>query len=205
MATSMGQYVEILTDMQSIAEKKVQYSQEVNEQYEIRLRMLCALIHCCDIANPTKPLKIYLKWVEALKTEFFNQGDYELQRGLQISPMCDRTKVDFNKCQIGLIDIVVLPIWLALASFCSPDLKKMMLYISNNRNELAKAAPGVEIDRNTSRAVEELQCGEEDGQQLAAYSTELFSTWGRDEPTGRTLQVIVTRGNIMSNIYTHES
>ena len=33
------------------------------------------MVHCSDLSNPTKPLKLYRLWVDRIMDEFFMQGD----------------------------------------------------------------------------------------------------------------------------------
>ena len=33
------------------------------------------MIHCSDLSNPTKPLVLYVEWVDRLMKEFWLQGD----------------------------------------------------------------------------------------------------------------------------------
>jgi cAMP-specific phosphodiesterase 4 len=58
------------------------------------------MLHCADLSNPTKPLKIYQNWTNRVMNEFFLQGDRELSEGLEISPMCDRSNASIEKSQV---------------------------------------------------------------------------------------------------------
>ena len=37
------------------------------------------MVHCSDLSNPTKPLELYMVWVERITEEFFLQGDKVMQ------------------------------------------------------------------------------------------------------------------------------
>ena len=39
------------------------------------LQVLQNMIHCSDLSNPTKPLNLYVQWVDRLMEEFWKQGD----------------------------------------------------------------------------------------------------------------------------------
>jgi hypothetical protein len=39
-----------------------------------RLLVLNTAIHAADVANPAKPLPVYLQWTERIVAEFFKQG-----------------------------------------------------------------------------------------------------------------------------------
>lgn len=58
------------------------------------------MVHCSDLSNPTKPIEIYKKSVDRLMEEFFQQGDKERERGMDISPMCDRHNSTIEKSQV---------------------------------------------------------------------------------------------------------
>ena len=58
------------------------------------------MVHCADLSNPTKPLDIYRKWVERVMEEFFQQGDNEREKGMELSPMCDRETATIEKSQV---------------------------------------------------------------------------------------------------------
>lgn len=81
------------------------------DQRNLALRMC---VHCADIANPAKPLPLALQWTERVVTEFFNQGDAEKKRGIPVSPLCDRDKVEVPKSQLAFLTYVVKPTFEAL-------------------------------------------------------------------------------------------
>jgi len=73
--------------------------------------MMSVLVHCADIANPVKPLKVCLKWTRQVMEEFFQQGELEAQSGLPISPFYDREKTSIAQCQMGFINVLVKPLY----------------------------------------------------------------------------------------------
>ena len=58
------------------------------------------MVHCADLSNPTKPLELYRKWTDRIMGELFSQGDMERERGMDISPMCDRESATVEKSQV---------------------------------------------------------------------------------------------------------
>ena len=58
------------------------------------------MVHCADLSNPTKPLVVYREWTERIMEEFFRQGDKERERGMEISPMCDKHTASVEKSQV---------------------------------------------------------------------------------------------------------
>lgn len=59
------------------------------------------MVHCADLSNPTKPLAVYRQWTERIMEEFFRQGDKERERGMEISPMCDKHTASVEKSQVN--------------------------------------------------------------------------------------------------------
>ena len=59
------------------------------------------MVHCADLSNPTKPLDLYRQWTDRIMDEFFHQGDRERERGMEISPMCDKHTASVEKSQVG--------------------------------------------------------------------------------------------------------
>ncbi len=59
------------------------------------------MVHCADLSNPTKPLQLYRQWTDRIMEEFFSQGDRERERGMEISPMCDKHNASVEKSQVG--------------------------------------------------------------------------------------------------------
>lgn len=58
------------------------------------------MVHCADLSNPTKPLHLYRQWTDRIMEEFFHQGDRERERGMEISPMCDKHNASVEKWQV---------------------------------------------------------------------------------------------------------
>ena len=58
------------------------------------------MVHCADLSNPTKPLQLYRQWTDRIMEEFFSQGDRERERGMEISPMCDKHNASVEKSQV---------------------------------------------------------------------------------------------------------
>ena len=64
------------------------------------LQVLRNMVHCADLSNPTKPLAVYRQWTDRIMEEFFRQGDKERERGMEISPMCDKHTASVEKSQV---------------------------------------------------------------------------------------------------------
>jgi len=58
------------------------------------------MVHCADLSNPTKPLELYRQWTDRIMVEFFTQGDRERDKGMEVSPMCDKHNASIEKNQV---------------------------------------------------------------------------------------------------------
>jgi len=87
---------------------------------EDKLLVLSLVVHACDISNPAKCSRLYLLWTERVLQEFFKQGDFEKEAGVPVSMFMDRATTNIAKCQIGFIDIIVLPFFTALQQQVEP-------------------------------------------------------------------------------------
>lgn len=61
------------------------------------------MVHCADLSNPTKPLELYRQWTDRIMVEFFTQGDRERDKGMEISPMCDKKNASIEKNQVKMM------------------------------------------------------------------------------------------------------
>ena len=71
-------------------------------------QVLQNLVHCADLSNPTKPLDLYRRWTDRIMEEFFKQGDLERERGMDISPMCDKHTATVEKSQVRRVGILCI-------------------------------------------------------------------------------------------------
>lgn len=76
---------------------------------EKRWHVLSFLLHCADISNPTKPCPRFIQWADLCLEEFFAQGDLEKEKGLPVSPLCDRLTNSRADSQIGFTTFIILP------------------------------------------------------------------------------------------------
>lgn len=67
----------------------------------VKSKILSLVLHCCDVAHPSKPWPVHRRWTDLLLEEFFLQGDMEKELGLPYSPLCDRNNTLVAESQIG--------------------------------------------------------------------------------------------------------
>ncbi|MBV95998.1 cAMP-specific 3',5'-cyclic phosphodiesterase 4A, partial [Eschrichtius robustus] len=101
LATDMSKHMTLLADLKTMVETKKVTSSGVLllDNYADRIQVLRNMVHCADLSNPTKPLELYRQWTDRIMAEFFQQGDRERERGMEISPMCDKHTASVEKSQ----------------------------------------------------------------------------------------------------------
>ncbi|XP_036442884.1 cAMP-specific 3',5'-cyclic phosphodiesterase 4C-like isoform X3 [Colossoma macropomum] len=152
LATDMSKHMNILADLKTMVETKKVTSLGVLllDNYSDRIQVLQNMVHCADLSNPTKPLEIYRQWTDRIMVEYFTQGDRERDRGMEISPMCDKHTASVEKSQVGFIDYIVHPLWETWADLVHPDAQDILDTLEDNREWYQSMIP-----RSPSPAPEE--------------------------------------------------
>ncbi|XP_049644420.1 cAMP-specific 3',5'-cyclic phosphodiesterase 4A isoform X2 [Suncus etruscus] len=136
LATDMSKHMTLLADLKTMVETKKVTSSGVLllDNYSDRIQVLRNMVHCADLSNPTKPLELYRQWTDRIMAEFFQQGDRERERGMEISPMCDKHTASVEKSQVGFIDYIVHPLWETWADLVHPDAQHILDTLEDNRD-----------------------------------------------------------------------
>merc|ERR1711957_713069 len=117
----------------------------------------CMVLHASDISNPAKTFYLASQWSERCLKEFFVQGDAEKRLGLPVSPMCDRVTTNVPGSQLGFIDFIVQPTFVAWLSIL-PQIREVALTgIALNRelwkrrqDEIEQEAAITELEENSA-------------------------------------------------------
>ncbi|NXD18344.1 PDE4D phosphodiesterase, partial [Nothocercus nigrocapillus] len=136
LATDMSKHMNLLADLKTMVETKKVTSLGVLllDNYSDRIQqVLQNMVHCADLSNPTKPLELYRQWTERIMVEFFRQGDREREKGMEISPMCDKHNASVEKSQVGFIDFIAHPLWETWADLVHPDAQEILDTLEDNR------------------------------------------------------------------------
>uniref|UniRef100_A0A4W3H2G7 Phosphodiesterase n=1 Tax=Callorhinchus milii TaxID=7868 RepID=A0A4W3H2G7_CALMI len=143
LATDMTKHMSLLADLKTMVETKKVTSLGVLllDNYSDRIQVLQNMVHCADLSNPTKPLELYRKWVDKIMVEFFYQGDQEQERGMDISPMCDKHSASVEKTQVSFIDYIVHPLWETWADLVHPDAQNLLDALEDNREWFQSMIP----------------------------------------------------------------
>uniref|UniRef100_A0A3Q2Z157 Phosphodiesterase n=2 Tax=Hippocampus comes TaxID=109280 RepID=A0A3Q2Z157_HIPCM len=136
LATDMSKHMSLLAALKTMVETKKVTSSGVLllDNYTDRMQVLRNMVHCADLSNPTKPLDLYRQWTDRIMDEFFHQGDRERERGMEISPMCDKHTASVERTQVGFIDYIVHPLWETWADLVHPDAQDILDMLEDNRN-----------------------------------------------------------------------
>ncbi|XP_039369998.1 cAMP-specific 3',5'-cyclic phosphodiesterase 4A isoform X3 [Mauremys reevesii] len=165
LATDMSKHMSLLADLKTMVETKKVTSSGVLllDNYTDRIQVLRNMVHCADLSNPTKPLGLYRQWTERIMEEFFRQGDKERERGMEISPMCDKHTASVEKSQVGFIDYIVHPLWETWADLVHPDAQEILDTLEDNRDwyhsmmPQSPSPPPDEQDRDEETCLEKFQ------------------------------------------------
>ncbi|KAG5854192.1 hypothetical protein ANANG_G00035080 [Anguilla anguilla] len=143
LATDMSKHMSLLADLKTMVETKKVTSSGVLllDHYTDRVQVLRNMVHCADLSNPTKPLAVYRQWTERIMQEFFRQGDKERERGMEISPMCDKHTASVEKSQVGFIDYIVHPLWETWGDLVHPDAQDILDTLEENRDWYQSTIP----------------------------------------------------------------
>ncbi|NXT72186.1 PDE4D phosphodiesterase, partial [Chaetops frenatus] len=160
LATDMSKHMNLLADLKTMVETKKVTSLGVLllDNYADRIQVLQNMVHCADLSNPTKPLELYRQWTDRIMVEFFHQGDREREKGMEISPMCDKHSASVEKSQVGrwpgdraggqagpgrglssaspqvgFIDFIAHPLWETWADLVHPDAQELLDTLEDNR------------------------------------------------------------------------
>ncbi|XP_029470196.1 cAMP-specific 3',5'-cyclic phosphodiesterase 4C isoform X2 [Rhinatrema bivittatum] len=156
LATDMSKHMSLLADMKTMVETKKVTSLGVLllDNYSDRIQVLQNMVHCSDLSNPTKPLELYRQWTDRIVVEFFHQGDREREKGMEISPMCDKHNASVEKSQVGFIDYIVHPLWETWADLVHPDAQEILDTLEDNREwyqSMLPHSPSLQPEEETEK------------------------------------------------------
>ncbi|XP_060640869.2 3',5'-cyclic-AMP phosphodiesterase 4C isoform X1 [Anolis sagrei] len=157
LATDMSKHMNLLADLKTMVETKKVTSSGVLllDNYSDRIQVLQNMVHCADLSNPTKPLELYQQWTERIMVEFFHQGDREREKGMEISPMCDKHNASIEKSQVGFIDYIAHPLWETWADLVHPDAQGILDTLEDNREWYQSTIPNSPPPPQTPRLPDE--------------------------------------------------
>ena len=96
--------------------------------------LLNTLVHAADIGFAGRPWLLYHKWVGRVMEEYFRQGDIEKDRNIPVSMFYDRANTSIPSCQVGFIDVLVLPLFVVLGQLVPEVDAVVVARIKENKN-----------------------------------------------------------------------
>lgn len=98
--------------------------------------VLQSLIMMADLGHAFKSFEAHEAWSRLVADEFFLQGDTERQFQLPVSPLCDRRAAKLETSQIGFLEFVVLPLYVAVRDVLPlRDFDAVLARIRHNADE----------------------------------------------------------------------
>ncbi|BHF82313.1 cAMP-specific 3',5'-cyclic phosphodiesterase 4D [Sparganum proliferum] len=135
LATDMSKHMSLLADLKTTVESKRASGSSIIslDTYSTRILILENLVHAADLNGTAKKLSLYLKWVDRVTAEFYQQGEQERSLGLDVSAMCDRESTCVPTSQVSFIDFITYPLWETWSDLVYPHGQIMMDNIAKNR------------------------------------------------------------------------
>jgi len=145
LMTDMKRHGEHVKQLQELIEQSWSPSELIDP-----VKLMSYALHISDLSHPTKRFDIHMEWSSRLTREFLEQGDKELELGMEPGALFDRRKVNMEKGQIGFIDFVILPLWINWTTFIGAD-EEWINQINLNKEEWQRRA-GVESQEKQSQS-----------------------------------------------------
>lgn len=86
---------------------------EVFKATDTKMLTMECILHSADVSNPARAFEVTRNWGMRCVDEFFAQGDQEKQLGIAVGIINDRDKVNRPASQIGFIEFVIAPFFVA--------------------------------------------------------------------------------------------
>ncbi|CAL8071537.1 unnamed protein product [Calicophoron daubneyi] len=131
LGTDMARHANILDGFKSAVNRIIGPDPHVTQS--VKEAVYIGILHCADLGNPTRELRIYREWVTRVMEEMFEQGERESALGLTITPMCDRNSVIIEASQTGFIDLFVEPMWREFSNLVKPEFDWLLHQLTTNR------------------------------------------------------------------------
>ena len=112
LATDMDKHLQYIKDFEEVSKE----FDKRNEKHRLLLAQI--IMKCGDLSNTTRAFDTASAMAYSLTEEFFRQGDLEAKLGVEITPMCDRSKASHISCsQVGFYGFLASPLLTALGKF----------------------------------------------------------------------------------------
>jgi hypothetical protein len=106
LSTDMGVHFDLLANFRAAVEREGGRPPGAWADRSLAYQLL---VHLADLANPSRPFPLALKWAENVVAEFLAQGDAEAASGVAVSAMCDRERVSMPRAQLNFVSVFMRP------------------------------------------------------------------------------------------------
>ena len=112
LATDMDRHLQYIKEFEEVSKE----FDKRNEKHRLLLAQI--IMKCGDLSNTTRAFDTASAMAYNLTEEFFRQGDLEAKLGVEITPMCDRSKAQhISISQVGFYGFLASPLLTALGKF----------------------------------------------------------------------------------------
>ncbi|KAG1691329.1 hypothetical protein DVH05_026993 [Phytophthora capsici] len=144
LGTDMKHHTKLLSELAVVGGV-----QEFENVPEGRQLMLSMIIHGADLGSVGRPLRVALKWVERVCTEFTQQAERSAELGINVPPHLLNLQDEATRCrlQMNFIDYLVTPLWVTISGLVPAakatldNLRANRLYFSEQATLLATKPP----------------------------------------------------------------
>ncbi|ETP03300.1 hypothetical protein F441_19723 [Phytophthora nicotianae CJ01A1] len=129
LGTDMKHHTKLLSELAVVA--NVHEFENVPEGRQLMLNMI---IHGADLGSVGRPLRVALKWVERVCTEFTQQAERSAELGINVPPHLLNLQDEATRCrlQMNFIDYLVAPLWATIGNLV-PAAKETLDNLRTNR------------------------------------------------------------------------
>lgn len=150
LSTDMARHFEIVSKFSALLEQKDIGSFASKEERKL---LMSFVLHAADVSNPVRPLPVFRRWAERVQEEFFQQGDLERERGLNVAPIMNREQGSLPALEVGFIKFVVQPLYAEVSRALPAIGELLMTNLSTNFQCFQKMLEFEEMAKSASEPV----------------------------------------------------
>ncbi|CAG9317410.1 unnamed protein product [Blepharisma stoltei] len=114
----------LATDLQKHFIKQEEFRTALNKEEfpslnddGFRSIVLQIVLKCADLGHVAKKLDIHKRWTALITKELYLQGEKEIEAGLPLTPLCDKSNLDIGSSQKGFLTVVARPLFLLFEEY----------------------------------------------------------------------------------------
>jgi len=117
--TDMKRHMPFIEDVKQ-ASSDLDGDEELTEMSLVRIAMQCSIaMKCADLGHCVRPSRLHVQWTKAVTTEFYRQGEYEMEQNLPVTQGMYRPEdeTEVFRSQAMFLDDHVRPLFEEWVSF----------------------------------------------------------------------------------------